>query len=180
MLPSQSTPGLVVMGEAAGGGTRWVRAVLIAAALSVAGGIAAMSLRPTPFPSEALSAVGAEEAVICRARPVCVVVYLAPWSEASKTSLPLVERLRDRWRDDEEIGLAIVVGHDSPERVERYAEALGSNTWADTDDEVFRRLKLDVAPSWFTLDATGRVEHRLEGTFFPLDLQLLKLGVEGG
>lgn len=180
MLGPQATPGLVVMGEGVGGGTRWFRVVLIAVALCVVGAAVAILMRPGPFPMNALTPVGADEAVVCRARPTCVVVYLAPWSDASNAAIPMVERLRDRWRDDDRVGLAIVVGHDSPERVERFATALGENTWADTDDLAFRALKLEMAPSWFTLDATGRVRKRIEGTFFPIELLLLKLDAERG
>lgn len=179
-LPPSATPGLVVMGESARGGTSWGLAVAIAVALSVVGAIVAWQMRPRAFPMGALTPVGAEEVAVCKARPTCVVVYLAPWSEASTAAIPVVRQLRDRWRDDEQVGLAIVVGHDTPDRVERFAEALGESTWADTDDEAMRALELQVAPSWFTLDGAGRIRERVEGTFFPLDLQLVKLRAENG
>ncbi len=178
LLGQQSTPGLVVMGESAGGSTPWSRVLLVAGLLAAVGAAVALVMRPGPFPLDALTPVGADEAVVCRARPTCVVVYLAPWSDASNASLPLVEKLRERWRDDDRVGLAIVVGHDSPERVERYATALGENTWADTDDVAFRDLKLKTSPSWFTLDEAGRIRRRVEGTWFPIDLLLVKLDAE--
>jgi hypothetical protein len=179
-MPPASTPGLVVMGEGTRGGTSWTRAVVIAGILSLGGAYAAWKLSPSQFPLNALTPVGADEVAVCKARPTCVVVYLAPWSEASNASIPLVERLRDRWRDSEEVGIAVVVGHDTPDRVERFANALGESTWADTDDEVLRTLEIKVAPSWFTLDGAGRIQTRVDGSFFPLELQLEKLRADQG
>ncbi len=179
-LPSLPTPGMVVMGEAARGGPRKGLVASIAIALTLAGAAGAWLLTPAEFPVARLTPVGAEEEAVCRAAPRCVLVYLAPWSEASQESLSVVNKLREELDGDPDVGFAIVVGHDTPDRVQRYAESLGAHTWADEGDVALRAVGLETAPSWFVLDGAGKVLSRVEGTFFPYDLHLARLGIQRG
>lgn len=145
----------------------------------VAGGAGAFWwLRPRHLPVATLMPTG-DEAVLCQGRPTCVVVYLAPRHRASERSLQLIDELRERWEESEEVGLAVVVGADEPDALRRLADRIGGETWLDPDRRVLHATGADILPAWFVVGPDGKVLQHVEGTYFPLLYHIEKLGVTG-
>lgn len=146
--------------------------VLALVALAVWG----WSRRAVPFPVEGLEPVLAADPVLCGEAADCVVVFVAPWDEASAETVALLPALRAAWAEGGP-ALEVVVGAGERAPMERMARAVGGSTWIDAGDGVAAGLGLETVPAWFRLDG-GRVVARVEGTFLPLGRQVQALGFD--
>lgn len=156
---------------------RWFWIAVLAIALGA--GAAWWTLRPRPLPVAALEAFGerAEEAAeLCQLGNTCVVAYLTPWDPSSDRSLSTLERL-DGLLEGSNVRLAVVVGNDERDELEAFARTVPAATWLDPSGYIESDRDLEMVPTWFVVDPLGRVRKQVDGTFFPLDYHLGKLGL---
>ncbi len=131
-------------------------------------------LRPRRLAVETLVAAGATDTRLCEGYQRCLVLYVAPWSNASITTLAQIPRLREQF-DGTETGLAFIIGNGEPERMDQLAELIGDDTWLDEGDALLKANDIDTLPSWFALDVRGRIVKRVDGTYKPFAEHLSKL-----
>lgn len=171
--------GMVVMGEgsrqpitsASWGPWPWLLPLI-----ALVGVVAVKVLRVERFPVSLATAATATEAVLCDGAERCVIAYLAPWDSASQESIRTVELMRESLA---EVGIpvAVVVGHDELSNLESMAQRIGGSTWIDEGQAVMQETQLEIVPTWWLVDATGKVLERVEGTYVPLDVHLAQLGL---
>jgi hypothetical protein len=171
--------GMVVMGEGSrqpitsGGWGPWPWLLPLIALIGV---VAVKLLKVDRFPVSVVTAATATEPVLCDGADRCVIAYLAPWDSASQESIRTVELMRENLAPDG-IPVAVVVGHDELDNLEAMAERIGGSTWLDADQDVMQQTKVEIVPTWWLVDATGKVLERVEGTYVPLDVHLTQLGL---
>jgi len=93
----------------------------------------------------------------CFGKERCVLVYIAPWCGACKATIPAIIRLRDQWAESPLYGLSIIVGADTPERIEETASEVGTSTFVDKDASLHKSLKVNGVPYWLVLDKERKV-----------------------
>ncbi|MCB9524898.1 MAG: hypothetical protein H6702_16180 [Myxococcales bacterium] len=156
---------------------RWFWAAVLALAAGVGG--AWWTFHPRPLPMAGLEPFG-ERALAretpCAAGRTCVVAYLTPWDPSSERSLNTLERL-DTLLAGTNVQLVAVVGHDERAQLEAFAATVPTATWLDPSDYIRSARDLQTVPTWFVIDPLGRVRKAIEGTYFPLDYHLGKLGL---
>ncbi len=95
----------------------------------------------------------------CVARSRCLVVYLAPWCGACKSTKKFVPYVRDMLEQDPETGFMVVVGkgwgnfnggHDM-------ARDIGGQVYLDDEANYWRALRHEVnaVPAWVVFDGLG-------------------------
>lgn len=149
--------------------------MLVPAALAAVLVVYAVRARGVPLPVDGLEAVLADDLLPCGDAPDCVVVYLAPWDEASATTVDMLGELRAAWADDGP-QLVAVVGAAERAEAERMARAIGGSAWIDAGDALPAALSLETVPAWLRVK-DGRVVRRVEGTYLPVARQLDALGL---
>ncbi len=90
----------------------------------------------------------------------------------------MVSELRYRFRQSPKLGIKTVVGLDQQGRLEAYARSIGSPTFVDTDEKLYRASGLRGVPGFLVLDREGRVLERLSGLYRDVDVQLEKLKLD--
>lgn len=168
----------VLANPALAAGPKVDRSRLIWALLVLLAGVGVatfFALRPQTFPTDLLA--DGPSARPCEGRAHCVVALLAPWDPASGRSLGTVSRLQTLLTDTD-VGLAVVVANDDPEARAAFAAQIAAPTWFETGDLLTQRLDVQQSPTWFVLDARGRITRTVAGTYFPLAAHLSALGMK--
>jgi thiol-disulfide isomerase/thioredoxin len=86
----------------------------------------------------------------------CLVVYLAPWCPYCKRSVPIVQKLQERWEGDE-IGIVAVIGADSSENIQAMAKTVGEGSYVDLDQSFGKQMGVKGVPAWFLMNDRGEV-----------------------
>ncbi len=153
----------------------WTRSALVV----IAAGLAVWRFAPRALDLGGLEPYGAlasGQPSPCADRPVCIIAFLTPWDPASARTANTLQRLQGLLAGTE-VGIAAVIGSDARAELEAFADELPVPTWLDVDGQLEARTDLNTAPTWFVLDARGRLSRSVEGTYFPLDYHLGKLGL---
>ncbi len=183
-MPAIQIPGahrrqrqLIVMGEASQlpGSTTWGPWPWLIPLLAVVGVIAWLALRVPRFPEGLAQARVEGAAWPCDGAERCVVVFLAPWDEASRQSLPTLQAVREQ--AGEGVAVAVVVGAGERTLVQQMADEIGPDAFIDPEGRTLEKLKARIVPMWFVLDAKGDVTTSVEGTYKPVEDHLRRLGI---
>lgn len=170
-----ATPGsrVVVMGAGVDRGRRRVWPwVLALAAIGAVG--AWMWSRPPLMPAVALRGVAPAGGALCAEAADCVVVYVAPWDEASRRTAALLEGLDEAWLGRR---IEVVVGSGAPAQMELMAQGSPLSTWVDDEGAMVGALGIETVPTWLRVQG-GRITGRVEGTWLPIEAQVVRLGIE--
>lgn len=164
---------VVVMGAGVDRGRRRVWPWVLA--LAVIGGAGAwLWSRPPPMPAVALRGVAPAGGALCAEAADCVVVYVAPWDAASTRTAALLEGLDEAWLGRR---IEVVVGSGAPAQMELMARGSPLSTWVDDDGVMVAALGIETVPTWLRVQG-GRITGRVEGTWLPIEAQLVRLGIE--
>lgn len=169
-------PRLVVMGGGGGRASGWVWALVVALFAGAVGAWWWWSTRPVPLRVDGLVAVAASGDTPCADADDCVLVFLAPWDDASTTTAEMLPALDERWADDGP-QIEVVVGAGERLEMERLARRVPLPSWIDGDGLWVETLRLTTAPTWLRVQG-GRVTARVDGTWLPIEAQLARLGFE--
>jgi len=123
-----------------------------------------------PLPADGLQAVLAESVLPCGDAPDCIVVYLAPWDEASVRTAGMLADLRATWADEGPV-IEVIVGAGERDDSMRLARSVGGSSWIDPADSLPAALEFETVPAWFRV-RDGRVVRRVDGTYLPIERQL--------
>lgn len=131
------------------------------AVLAVGVGFVYWKTRPIPMmpPGIELSrlATAAEQVDPCSGRAHCVILYLAPWCPHCRSMISRVPELRGFWSSAERPGFKVIVGNDKDAAVEEMARQIGEPVFLDRKKDFLNRMNISFFPSWFVVDAQGRV-----------------------
>lgn len=153
---------------------RWPLMLLGLAVLAAAGWW--FMLRPRTLPTAALQPSAEGIGSPCADMSWCVVAYFAPWDPASVRSMSTLARLAATV-ENTDVGVAVIIGTDAPGEMQAMAEAAPVDAWLDPDGALVRAFDLELMPSWLLVDARGRVTRTVNGTYFPFEDHLHKLGL---
>lgn len=122
--------------------------------------------RPTPV-ADIASLQPARDEVIdtCADKARCLVAVVAPWCRACTKAQPALALLPSLTADLPDVGVRVVVSGASQAELRRYAHDLPiASVYIDNDDGSFTHsLRNTSYPSFFVLDADGRVLRRTVG-----------------
>ena len=69
-----------------------------------------------------------------------------------------------------------MVGSDTTEIMDDFAAQMPENAWLDADDTFLKNAAIVTSPTWFVVRG-GRLRATVEGTFFPFNYHIQKLGL---
>jgi hypothetical protein len=105
----------------------------------------------------------------CAYKLRCVVVFLAPWCPSCQGSVPFLNDMRKRFDQEGKVGVKVIVGMDSEEKLTSMAKKIGGEVFLDSNKEFSRSAGVRGVPAWWVVDDKKRILAR--GT---------ALGVSGG
>lgn len=113
-----------------------------------------------PIDLSVLSGNGPDE---CARAEKCLAVYLVPSSPECRRSGELVNELRARAAISPGLGFKVVIGHDEPDTLSKYASHVGGAVYYDYDGEFYDEIGASDVPAWVTWDREGKILHRMSG-----------------
>jgi hypothetical protein len=176
-------PASAVPARAAGTADSFSLADLPWRGLFVAGIVAAVlfwQMKPVYVPVDGLKRSGGAAGTPCEGQSRCVVAYVAPWCPACARSKGVIDAVRERFADDPEVGVVVVVGQDTEVKMGNMAAQYGDAGWIDADGRFAAAADIDVVPSWFVLGPGGEVQAEQVGTYMMVGAQLDALGLAPG
>ena len=90
----------------------------------------------------------------------------------------IVVEVKEQFRDSRKLGVKTVIGMDKREKLEAYAQGMGSDTFLDPDEAFSRAAGVKAVPSWLVLDAQGKVVKKVAGAYPSAESQLQELGLD--
>lgn len=75
-----------------------------------------------------------------------------------------IQTIINEWKNTPNRGISVVIGKDTPDKLEEMAEKLNSqNTFVDTDGATWEELKLKSVPHWIWIDNSNKIVHSISG-----------------
>jgi len=97
----------------------------------------------------------------CVARSRCLVVYLAPWCGACKSTKKFVPYVRDALDENQDVGFMVVVGKGWGNFNGGYdmARDIGGQVYLDGEADYWQTFgrEVDAVPAWVVFDGLGEV-----------------------
>lgn len=93
----------------------------------------------------------------CIGKQRCLIVFLTPWCPACKASVGFVKSVGRFVRTNSSLGMQIVVGNDTEQKLRAMAGELGEFTYLDIDGTVDRALRGGGVPRWGVIDANRKI-----------------------
>lgn len=118
---------------------------------------------PRKFPSLLNAQSGSPVTDYCLLKQRCLVVYLAPWCPACKASIGLIRATQHFAESNPKIGVQLIVGMDSNNKLQKFAEELGGSTFVDSSNRIQDSVSVGGVPSWFVLDKDRNILNRGSG-----------------
>ncbi|MCB0317863.1 MAG: redoxin family protein [Bdellovibrionales bacterium] len=88
----------------------------------------------------------------CEGKKRCLAVYLAPWCGHCRAAMPLVKEIQRKFKYNKSVGIKVVVGQDSIQNLNRYANEIGGMVLVDKDGKFYRGLGVSGVPYWAVWD----------------------------
>jgi thiol-disulfide isomerase/thioredoxin len=88
----------------------------------------------------------------CAGRERCVFVYMAPWCPACKQTMPIVNQLREAWKEQDHPGLMVVIGNGKTDQLESMAKQVGAPVYLDKEDKFMRATGVRHFPYFIVVD----------------------------
>ena len=98
----------------------------------------------------------------------CLTVYVAPWCSSCRKLTPTIDELAKELKS-EGIGVSIVVGHDSLDKVKAYAKKYSQPIYEDARGDYFRALETRGVPYFATTNSKGKIKSSLSGGYDSVD-----------
>jgi thiol-disulfide isomerase/thioredoxin len=154
----------------------WVALVVVGLGLAF---VLIPHLKPRRLgPVEILPAV-ADQADPCLGRSRCVIVVVAPWCPACKSSVPVIRKLADRWADSTDVGFKAIVTYASEAEARKMADGFGPGVVAfiDPSARFMQEAHVSGVPHWFVVGDQGRILKDSAGGYDDADAQVRELGL---
>lgn len=92
----------------------------------------------------------------CTNKSYCVIFYLAPWCPSCKKALHYLD-IFSEVLPEYDAGLKIIIGMDSPDKLERMADQFSSPVIYDLDKQYVTEFEINRVPRVILIDQNGTI-----------------------
>ncbi len=105
---------------------------------------------------------------LCDNHESCMVVYLAPWCPSCSRIIGRLPAMKNYLESNTNSKLEVVVGYDSPEKIEVFATKINFEVVYDRGSSLFKQANLRAVPSYFSINKNLKVIAYTRGYLGPI------------